>query len=144
MESDFGIVEVDSQVTLEKTNMVVDISYEDCLKYHKVLGEKMIDRENDVYKKMADALDKKLNIAISKNDPASRRIVYVNEPHDFASIACTTSIQLLQDRERNKLTVYQRSMSSDFFISDVAFFMNLCVKYKTDLTILIGSFHFII
>ena len=142
--NEFSIVKCDNKISLEKTDIFFRITYEQCLEYHKFFKKRLLKREKKVYDEIEKVLDQKIFIANKSKDFSSRRIIYVRESKSFSSTACTTSVHLLSNRSRNKLEVYQRSISSQFFISDISFFIALCIKYRADLSIFIGSFHFII
>ena len=141
MENDFELVEVNNQITLEKLNLSIKLSYIECCKYvdnfsdHKKLFEK------EVYDKIQRDLKEK--VELNKDDPNSRRIVVSYSPTGGNSDWCTSLIHLIHRKNKNSLFVYQRSMSSDFLLSDLGFFISLAVEYAADLFVLVGSFHFI-
>lgn len=142
MENDLNIVEVNNQITLEKINLLIKLTYQECCKYVNSFLEHKKSFEEGVYNKIRNDLKEK--VSLCETDPNSRRIVVSYSPSDGSSDWCTSLVHLIRREGNNFLTVYQRSMSSDFLLSDLGFFMSLAVEYKADLSVLIGSFHFII
>jgi len=126
--------------TLEQTAVEFSLSYEECYQYASWFT-KWIDPDESarVYNNISKELWDK-----SKDAGTSRRVVVSFVPDIDKSDFCTSTLQLLQNREPNQLIVFQRSMSTDFFLSDLGFFVSLALMYKANLKVIIGSFHFVL
>ena len=138
MGTDFNLVKVNDINTSEMTdyNVVIDTS--------KFIGRKdelkacYLEHEIKVYDKIEKDLEDKVKI----NEKTSRRIICTYSPTDNSSDWCMSLFHLLLGRKENKLIVYIRSLNFDYYVSDLAFMINLALKHDAKiLSVHIGSFH---
>ena len=143
MENSFKIVKIGKLVTLEKCDVKIEMSYNECQEYALLFSANLDDKEGEVYNKIESDLDDKLNQAKDIGDN-SRRVIINYAPEVSKSDWCASMFHLLpREKENSILMVYQRSMLSDFFKSDVSFYAYLASKYNARLSVSIGSFHYL-
>lgn len=142
-ESTFRLEYVDNKITLEQLDVGVQLTNEQCIRMSQFYDTKLLDKEKTYYYTIEEMLRIKHDETTLK-DVKSRRIC-VNSYQENNEVGCGSLFHLIVGRDdNNMLIVYQRSMSNEFFVSDLVFYSYLASKYGCSLSVNIGSFHFIV